>query len=349
MNHLNLHQRLSQSKAAYTTRHINLSEAAGLITTAEPQSGDLVLAEVSKIGHHKALELRDGRRSSLFVGDEIVVAYGHRYAPDQFEAEIRNDLDPCDLVAAGGIASSVLSRSVKTGIATRIAPIGLLANRHGQVINVADAALPTMNVAKTAHVYAVIGSSMNAGKTTTAVSLTRGFIAAGYRVGSVKVTGTGAGGDMWRMMDAGARPALDFTSAGMVSTYKVERDRLLRAFSTLTAHAMNTGIEILIIEVADGIYQQETSMLLQSHEFRNLVDGVFYAARDAVGAKAGVDWLIQQQLKVIALSGVVTMAPLAIQEATEAVGLMVLSPDQLMDPAILEDLTSTQFALAASL
>ncbi|CAM3897091.1 DUF1611 domain-containing protein [Bordetella tumulicola] len=344
MHNLDLHQRLLRCKTAYTTRHIDLSEAADLNTTTTPRAGDLVLAEVRKIGHHKALELRDGRRASLFVGDEIVVAYGHRYAPDQFEAEIRGDLEPCDLVAAGGLASNVLSRSEKTGVATRIAPIGLLTNRQGKVFNVADAALPPLRAAKSARVYAVIGSSMNAGKTTTAVSLIRGFIAAGYRVGSAKVTGTGAGGDVWRMMDAGARPALDFTSAGVVSTYKVDRDQLLRIFSTLTSHAMNSGIDVLVLEVADGLYQQETAALLQSREFQDLVDGVFFAARDALGAKAGVDWLTRQRLRVVALSGIITIAPLAIQEATEAVGLPVLGCNELMDPVTLEELTSTELA-----
>ncbi|MDM9559447.1 DUF1611 domain-containing protein [Bordetella petrii] len=347
MHDLDLHQRLQHCKTAYATRHVDLSEAANLVTTAKPRPGDLVLAEVAKIGHHKALELRDGRRANLFVGDEIVVAYGHRYAPDQFEAEIRGDLQACDLVAAGGIASSVLSRSAKTAPATRIAPIGLLADRGGRVLNVADATLPPLRARKTARVYAVIGASMNAGKTTTAVSLIRGFLAAGHRVGSAKVTGTGAGGDLWRMMDAGARPALDFTSAGVVSTYKVERAELLRIFLTLASHAMNTGIDILVIEVADGLYQRETALLLQAPEFQELVDGVFFAARDALGAKAGVEWLARHRLKTIALSGIITIAPLAIQEATEAVGLPVLGPDELMDPAALEELTGMEPAQAA--
>ncbi|WP_094821706.1 DUF1611 domain-containing protein [Bordetella genomosp. 4] len=342
MYDLDLHQRLQHCKTAYSTRHVDLSMATDLVTTVSPRAGDLVLAVVSKLGHHKALESRDGRRCTLFVGDEIVVAYGNRYAPDQFEAEIRGDLGPCDLVAAGGIASNVLSRSAKTSAATTITPVGLLADRTGRILNVADAALPTLREPKTARVYAVIGASMNAGKTTTAVSLIRGFRAAGYRVGSAKVTGTGAGGDLWRMMDAGARPALDFTSAGVVSTYKVEHAELLRICFTLASHAMRTGIDVLVLEIADGLYQRETAMLLQSPEFQQLVDGVFFAARDALGAKAGVDWLARHHLKTLAISGIITIAPLAIQEATEAVGLPVLGLDALGDPAMLEELTGAE-------
>jgi hypothetical protein len=324
-----LADRLGRAKAAYTTRHARLADAAFLLRTATPRAGDLLLARVDQIGHHKALELRSGRRATLFEGDEIVVVYGNRYAPDQFEAEIATDLRACELVAAGGVASCVLSRHDKTRKPTRIEPIGLLCDEAGNVLNLSRYALPSLTPRKSAYVLAVFGASMNAGKTTTAVSLIRGFAAAGYRVGSAKVTGTGAGGDLWLMLDAGADPALDFTAAGAVSTYQVDRDRLIGIFSTLTAHAMNAGIDVLIIEVADGVYQQETAMLAQSAEFRGLVDGVVFAARDALGAKAGVDWLRENSLDVLAISGTVTMAPLAIQETTEAVGLPVLGPTEL--------------------
>lgn len=342
MYDIDLYQRLQHCKTAYSTRHVDLSAATNLVTTARPRPGDLVLAKVTKIGHHKALESRDGRRSTLFLNDEIIVAYGNRYAPDQFEAEIPADLGECDLVAAGGIASQVLSRSSKTSAATRITPVGLLADHTGRVLNAADGGLPTLREPKSCRVYAVLGASMNAGKTTTAVSVVRGFLAAGYRVGSAKITGTGAGGDVWRMKDAGARPALDFTSAGVVSTYKLDRDELLRICFTLCSHAMRTGVDVLVLEVADGLYQRETAMLLQTPEFQALVDGVFFAARDALGAKAGVDWLTQHGLRTLALSGIITIAPLAIQEATEAVGLPVLGLDALGDPAMLQELVGAE-------
>lgn len=343
-----LNGRLLEAKAAYTTRHVSFDDAATLISTEKPRSGDIVLASVEKVGHHKALELRYGRRATLFVGDEIVVAYGNRYAPDQFEAEVCPDLRPCDLVAAGGVASCVISRHDKTRAPTRIKPIGLLGDAQGRVLNLRRYALPSLGQRKTAYVFAVFGASMNAGKTTTAVSLIRGFAAAGYKVGSAKVTGTGAGGDLWHMSDAGADPALDFTSAGAVSTYQAERGDLIRIFNTLTDHVMQAGVDVLVIEVADGLYQQETAMLAQSDEFRSLVDGVFFAARDALGAKAGVDWLSENGLDVVALSGTVTMSPLAIQEAIDAVGLPVLGPTELAEAKTIGELIGPMLQRASA-
>jgi len=48
--------------------------------------------------------LPNGRRQTLFEGDEIIVAYANRHAPDQFEAEVPDSLSDCHLVASGGVA-----------------------------------------------------------------------------------------------------------------------------------------------------------------------------------------------------------------------------------------------------
>lgn len=103
-----------------------------------------MLAKVTKIGHHAGLELAHGRRSALFVGDEIVVCYGHRYAPDQFEAQVPPDLGPCDLVVPG-VAARMNLRHANTKAPTSIEPIGLLANANNQRINLKDTALPKLN------------------------------------------------------------------------------------------------------------------------------------------------------------------------------------------------------------
>ncbi|MGO2112885.1 MAG: DUF1611 domain-containing protein, partial [Pseudoclavibacter sp.] len=125
--------RLLRAKFAYTARHAwSEVEAAGgegygLVrgTGVRPRAGDLVLARVVEIGQHKRIESHDSYRRHLFVGDEIVVAYGARYAPDQFLAELPTSLDTTSLVAAGGIAADVREQHARIAPATRIEPIGL--------------------------------------------------------------------------------------------------------------------------------------------------------------------------------------------------------------------------------
>ncbi|MDQ3717176.1 MAG: DUF1611 domain-containing protein, partial [Actinomycetota bacterium] len=87
-------QRLANAKAAYTVRRVDLSGDLMLWSGPgiRPKAGDLVLAEVITIGQHKGLELASSRKATLYCGDEVLVAYGGRYAPDQFEAEVPDDL-----------------------------------------------------------------------------------------------------------------------------------------------------------------------------------------------------------------------------------------------------------------
>lgn len=98
----------------------------------DPTSGDLVLASVVEVKQHKRIEQPGSRMSILFPGDEIIVAYGNRYAPDQFEAVVPATLEACNLVAAGGVAGTVVSSHVNPEPPTTIEPIGLIADEAGR-------------------------------------------------------------------------------------------------------------------------------------------------------------------------------------------------------------------------
>src|SRR3954447_8164165 len=165
-------------KFAYTTRRVDRGAIAAVVAEHQvPVAGDLVLAEVLELGQHRRIELVDGRRASLFPGDRIVLCYGNRYAPDQFEAHVPASLEPCHLAAAGGIAARVEIQHAHMQPATRIAPIGLLHDGAGRRMNVAHYALgpAPLHPGPAPAMIAVVGRSMNAGKTTAAASLVRGL------------------------------------------------------------------------------------------------------------------------------------------------------------------------------
>lgn len=323
--------RLALAKWAYSTRHVERQVARQLITQDyQPQPGDLVLAKVDKLNQHKRLELANGRRATLFIGDEIVVCYGNRYAPDQFEAEIPSDLAPCNLVAAGGIAAQGLSRNARIQAPTRITPIGVLADADGRPINLKQFALEQKRAPdRRPTITAVIGTSMNAGKTTTLAGLAHGMSRMGLKVGAAKVTGTGAGCDVWHMTDAGAHKVYDFTDCGVASTYKLSSTQCEGIMETLVAHLCDAGVDNILIEVADGILQGETRALVQSSLFARLVDNVVFAAGDALGAAGGLAWLRDQGHSVIGISGALTAAPLATRECQGLVDVPVLTLDTL--------------------
>lgn len=327
-------RRLDAVKRSFTTRRVDLAKATRLIRQGTPKPGDLVLARVTSLGQHQKIESPAGRRAKLYVGDEIIVAYGARYAPDQFESVVPGDLGECELVAGGGVASRAVNRHSSMRRATRIEPLGLLGDAQGSVLNLADFALPH-RLPDTARptVIAIAGTSMNAGKTTSAAGLIHGLARAGLNVAATKVTGTGSGGDLWSMLDAGAREVLDFTDLGHASTAGLPAVAVERVALSLIAHLAAKAPDVIIVEIADGLLQKETAALLSSPTMREAIDGVLFAAGDAFGAMGGSNWLRDHGHNVIGVSGLVSASPLASREAAAGLGTAVVTLEELSDPA----------------
>ena len=314
-----LEERFQRAKRAFTTRRVPIADMCALVNgNAVPRPGNVVLARVDKLGRHKNLESVDGRRASLLPGDEIIVCFANRYAPDQFEAEVGGDLRPCHLVAGGGIASTALSWHDSILRPTAITPIGLVADKSGGPINLHSYAIDGSRTMNRVPSIAVLGTSMNAGKTTTAAALVRGLSAAGERVGAVKLTGTGSGGDTWSMRDAGAYRVLDFLDAGYASTYLMPLADLDHMIGLLTRELAAQGCSAIVAEVADGLYQRETMALLQSGQFKALYPRIVFAAQDAMGAHAGVGILRESGFEILGISGTLTRSTLAMREAAAA-------------------------------
>jgi hypothetical protein len=344
-------RRLASAKTAYTTRFVSALIAGdpsgyGLLRGDHvvPRAGDVVLARVSELGQHLRIERPDSRKASLFVGDEILVAYGARYAPDQFEAEVPANLGATHLVAAGGLAGTVTSAHSRMAMPTRIEPLGLLADARGTMtlrrcapfalVGALDA--PVLRRVGKPLVIAVLGTSMNSGKTTTAASLVRGLSGAGFEVAAGKVTGTGAGGDPMLFHDSGASRVLDFSDFGYGSTCGLPQDDVRILLVSLLRELASTAPDVIVVEVADGLYQQETARLVQDPLFRQNVDKVVFAAGEALGALAGQALLAGHGLSPVVVSGMLTASPLAKREAGMALDVPVLDRDELASPEVAE-------------
>ncbi len=340
--------RLAAAKTAYTTRHLHTRlelghDGYGLLSGSQvvPRAGDVVLARVAELGQHERLESSFSRRASLFVGDEVLVAYGARYAPDQFEAEVPQDLGPTNLVAAGGLAGTVCSAHAAMKPATLLEPIGLLTDAHG-VVTLADCApyaaggapLLARGGTHRPHVVAVLGTSMNSGKTTTVAAIVRGLHRAGLRVVAGKATGTGAGGDPSLFRDSGAQRVLDFTDFGHGSTYLMDHEAVADLFGAVVTELSGVGDpDVVVIEVADGLFQRETARLVRHRTFAQHVDTVVFAAGEALGALAGHQLLCELGHPPVAVSGLLTASPLARVEAASALSVPVLDRDELASSA----------------
>jgi hypothetical protein len=212
--------------------------------------------------------------------------------------------------------------------------LGLLARADGSTLNLRQWQLDSRPIPKPLPpVFVVAGTSMNAGKTTAAASLIKGLQSAGKRVGAAKVTGTGAGCDYWQMVDAGAVEVVDFTDAGHASTYLLPPQEVEKIFLRLLSHLGSLNLDAIVVEVADGVLQPETAELLASPGFSYYCTGLLFAAGDAMGAVAGVQWLQRKGLEICAVSGALTASPLAMRETSSALGIPVVGRKELSDPA----------------
>lgn len=322
--------RFDRTKVSFLARGVPLASMTDLRIDERPRAGDLVLARIESIGHHTRIDLSTGRRTTLFKDDRAVLVYGSRYSPDQFESEVPDDLGACHIAAAGGLASAVVSKRNGMREPTVIEPIGLVAGPDGEVINTADHGLAPAQSHHSVPTIAVIGTSMNSGKTTTVASLVYGLKNAGLKVGAAKVTGTGGGNDFYRFVDSGAHRVYDFTDAGFPSTYQLEPKVVEGIMTTLTSRLVSSGCEVLVLEIADGVLQGETAALIESQTFRNSVDGIVFAARDALGAVAGVRRLEELGLPVLGVSGICGDSPLAAKEARDSLGVTTYPMADLM-------------------
>ncbi|MGZ2255936.1 hypothetical protein [Roseobacter sp. A03A-229] len=321
------------AKWAFTTRRVDHDDVAGLDpAVALGVAGDLVLCEITEINQHQKIQLASGRASTSYLGDKVVLCIGDRYAPDQFEGAARITASGADLLAGGGVVGTMEHAHARMVEPTKLRPIALLTDRSGEVINIARYGLPETDIPQHVTVIGVFGASMNAGKTTAAVSLAHGLSRAGFSVAGIKATGTGAFSDFNAFEDAGVS-AMDFTDAGMPTTYRMPMDRIEKGFETLVGTAAENGADIVVVEIADGVFQQETQEILAGSKIRDRLDAILFATPDALGAVGGTRVLADHGLKPFAMSGKLTQSPLAMMEARAATGIPQMSREDLCNPS----------------
>ncbi|GAC1461513.1 MAG: DUF1611 domain-containing protein [Ktedonobacterales bacterium] len=330
MTHALTHEMKAHMRIPYALRRVPESSFAHLVprpSVVEP--GDIALARFEKVGKNTGLELTHGRRCTLHEGDLLAVVFGNRYATRQFEGYARTNGDRCDMLSMGGLCGMVESKHTSVGDPSKLRLLGAIGDADGRPLNLRNFALAPAATEGQPRVIVVCGTSMDAGKTYTTMSLIVGLRRQGHKVAGIKLTGTAAGRDLWSMVDAGACVALDFVDGGWPSTYLCTLDELLDLYGTLLSHAAAQHAAWVVIEIADGLFQRETAALLQSPHFTSTVTAWVLASGEPMAAACGASTLRGWGIEPVALSGVVSMSPLGIDEAQTATGLLCLTAQEL--------------------
>ncbi len=317
------------AKLALVTHRVPPSRITRLADVpGDPQVGDLVAGEVVGIGKHSVIEGRDSRRIAIFPGDVVVGAYGNRYATDQFEGYVGPRADVFHLLSIGGVCGQVASQNeLMRHEPTSLGFLGFVAGADGRRLNLADFGLAPIAVAgPRPRTILVVGASMNSGKTTAVANTVRGLARSGYRVAAAKLTGTASSKDTWLMHDAGALGIHDFTDCGHPSTYMLSLEELKRVHRTIASHLARLDPEVVVYEIADGLFQRETQLLMTDPAFRDAIDHVIFTGADSLSVESGVRRLGQWGYRVAATSGLVSCSVLGVKESeTAAPGVPCLS------------------------
>jgi predicted nucleic acid-binding protein len=192
-----------------------------------------------------------------------------------------------------------------------------------QVINFTGAA------AAATKIILSLGSSMDSGKTTSAAYLVHGLKKAGHKVAYIKLTGTVYTKDADLANDLGADTVADFSDFGFPSTYMCDLTELLDLYESLVSSVLLEHPDYVIMEIADGLYQRETKMLLTCKSFRQTIEAVMFSAGDSLAAINGIKILNNWNLYPAVISGLFTASPLLIREVKENTTVPVYDIDQL--------------------
>ncbi len=306
-----------------------------LICSYIPEAGDVAVFEVLSIGKHTQMQSDSGRSVKIMPGDLIMAAFGTRYATAQFEGYLPvTCLREFDILGAGGtigIVKSMHARFSQDG-PTRLKIIGY-ATAAGKVINTKK--MKALYVKQFADMNAVqsrvilsIGSSMDSGKTTSAAHLIHGLKKKNKTVAFIKLTGTVYTKDKDLAYDLGADLSVDFSDFGFPSTFMCNEEELLNLYASLIHKVQEIRPDYIVMEIADGIFQRETKMLLKQQAFIKTISGTIFSAGDSLGIMNGLTILESWGITPFALSGIFTTSPLLIGEVKEQTRIPVLTlPD----------------------
>jgi len=301
-----------------------------VLSDKPPEIGDIVYGRICLMGQHSSLENASGRIHMIHDGTKAIFVFGNRYAPDYYEGLIPEQMTTeVDLLARSGMIGTAKTKNSLIKDPTRVKILGYVCDKSGEVLNTRN--FPLIKAKKTvkkqprAKMILVCGTSMNSGKSMAAAACCWALTSMGYNVRASKVTGTASLKDILHMNDAGASPYADFTYLGYPSTYMLSQDELLSIFNQLDLKYANNPKNFWIVELADGIIQRETRMLLESEQVRTRIHKLVFCANDAFGAIGGLDILKSFDLKPNALSGICSSSPLHVRELHEFTSIPVFN------------------------
>jgi hypothetical protein len=280
----------------------------------DPNVGDVGVFRIKKIGYHRNIVCADNKKLRIYRGEQVVGIFGNRYATDALEGEVLG-LDNLSMLSAAGMVGTVKSKHHEFGKTTDVEFVGYLSDDQGSRLNLKHLKFNRRDeIIKPEHLIIVIGTGMNSGKTTSARLLIRALSERNVRVAACKLTGSISNRDQDEMRSAAAAVTLDFSDYGFPSTYLCSKNELLELFNTMIYDLADAEPDVIVMEIADGVLQRETAMLLQDPFIRDVAEGIILSADSSTSALYASELLKKWGHRVVGVTGSITSAPLFIKE-----------------------------------
>jgi hypothetical protein len=317
-------------KISSTVKKLPMSlfeEARYELTEKVPEMGDVIVGEIKSVGWHNEMEGLGGEYIRLFEGDMIITGLGNRYATSEFGGRVPGSLKRnLEMLNAGGVAGRLTGKNLKVSNPTTFKPLGYLLNRSGKPVNISNYALKRKRNSRGVPIILVLGSGMDAGKTTTAASIIKSLTIYDKKVSAGKLTGTSRMKDISFMRDAGAIDVLDHVDAGFPSTHECEKKELKSIFEIIYSNLVRSRPDYVVLEIADGIFQRETNILLKQGYLMEKVSDIFFSASDPIAAFGAKVYLESINIHISAFSGPVANSDLMLEEVNKRTGISCVNP-----------------------
>ncbi len=214
------------------------------------ETGDYVVCKILDAGSNTLkLELPNGRMRGVIGGESIVGALGERFATLEATGtwkKVEEDLEMHVLTGAG-LLGKMTSKSV---FIPNMMKIGYVAHafRGKEKLTMDSFVEPITEVPYSTPTILLVGTSMSAGKTTSARIVTNLFKLNGLKVVGAKLTGAGRFKDILAVKDVGADVVFDFVDVGLPSSI-YPREKYKEKLKLLLSKIESQKAEVAVIEI----------------------------------------------------------------------------------------------------
>lgn len=220
------------------------------IDKAEWETGDYVVCKIITKGSDTfKLELPNGRMRGVMGGESLVGVLGERHATLEATGTWKavEDDDILHVLTASGLLGKLTSKSVYIHELMSIKYLGH-AFRKGKKLSMEDYVKPVEKKEFKVPVALFVGTSMSAGKTTSARIVTNIFKIAGLKVVGAKLSGAGRYKDILAIKDVGADAVFDFVDAGLPSSI-CDKDVYLKKVEYMKNLISSIDADVAVIEI----------------------------------------------------------------------------------------------------